>query len=436
MLQYVIALLGILAFGYFIFKKPKIETYVLFVAYGLCLIDAKILPMAYGLVRFFDVVSLIALFIFFKDFISFRIDGEGRIYLILVLLFWIFIILGKINSQFPTNNLQFTYQPFTIFIYCRFVLLYLEKGKVNFYRFVGAFQFSIIVMVLVVFIQVVVGTRFSYLTDLNPNVFNADTGLTRYPGLFNESQTCGQFLALGSFSLLIYKSNISNRKKQLHYLVFFLAIIAVLLAGSRSALGGLVLGGLVVLFFQNAKVKTMAVSVGLVGLISLMLISPKGGGIFSRADSISHDLMFRQSIWEETGGIIEQYPLLGIGLANFQKFIKTYHQDLFLQIEPGGDLIYFHQPENGYLKIIVEHGYIGFFLFLLLVVLPMLKSYVNNRNLLGRKDFIYPISAILAWLVAFNTVYSLIDYRMIIAVAICICLCINNSKKLEIYNKN
>lgn len=436
MLQYIIALIGILSFGYFVFKKPTIETYVLFVTYGLCLINTKILPLEYGLVRFFDVVSIVALLLFFKEFISFKTDGKGRIYLILVVLFWFFIILGKINSQFPFNNLQFTYQAFTIFIYTRFLLLYLAQKKDNLHKFITAFQFTISAMVLVVFIQVIVGLEFSYFSGVGSNIVDENTGTIRYPGLFSDSQTSGQFLALGSFSLLLFKPNITIHKKQLQYLTFIFAILAILLAGSRSALGGWLLGMVVVFFFQSTKVKTTIILVGIIAFTALLLISPKGGGIFSRTDSISNDLLFRQSIWEETGGIIEQYPMLGIGLANFQKYIKTYHQDLFLITESGGDLIYFHQPENGYLKILVEHGYIGFFIFISLIILPLFKCLKRIVNGTMAKEMIYPIAGIISWAVAFNTVYSLIDYRMLLAVAAYVCLCIQNSRNSNVYIGN
>ncbi|CAM4196904.1 O-antigen ligase family protein [Zobellia nedashkovskayae] len=436
MLQYIIAFIGIIIFGYFIVIKPTIETYVLFVAYGLCLIDTKILPMEYGLLRFFDVVSIVALILFFKEFINFTSNGKGRIYLILVILFWLFIILGKINSQFPLNNLQFTYQPFTIFIYARFVMLYLEKKKDNLYKFVQAFQLSIIAMVLVVFIQVVVGVQFSYMSGSSSNVFNESTGITRYPGLFLDSQTSGQFLALGSFSFLIFQPNSSTRKKQLYYIAFAFSVLAILLAGSRSALGGWLVGMVIVFFSMSARIKSTIILLAVMLFTTLTLLSPEGGGIFSRTDTISSDFLFRKSIWDETGDIIAQYPILGIGLANFQKYIKMYHQDLYLITEAGGDLYYLNQPENGYLKILVEHGYIGFFIFVILICLPLLSCFKKIYNGYQAKEMIYPVAAILSWGIAFNTVYSLIDYRMLLAVATYICLCIYSSKSTYVWTKN
>lgn len=423
MLQYILAFLSILTFGYFIFKKPTVETYVLFVAYCLPFIDTKILPLAYGFVKVFDVVTVISLILFFKDFISFKASQKGKIYLILVVLFWIFLLLSKMNSAHPFNNLHFIYQPFTILVFTRFLLIYLEQERVAFHKFISAFQLSVIILAGVVFIQLVLGPNFSYTTDINSNVVNADSGLIRYPGLFQDSQTCGQFLALGSFSLLYFKSDFKLKKKQLHFLFFILTTIAIFLAASRSALGGFGIGVMLLILFQNTRVRLIAASLGIGLLLLLFAIQPKEG-VFSRTESISEDFSFRQSIWKETGEIIDQYPLLGIGFGNFQKYITRHKQDLYLQTESGGDFYYFNQPENGYLKVLVEQGYLGFIIFIALILFPILNVILKAKSGKVEKQVIYSIAAILAWAVAFNTNYSLLDYRILLAVGSFVCLTI------------
>lgn len=420
MLQYILALISILTFGYFIFKKPTVETYVLFIAFALPFIDTKILPLAYGLVKVFDVVTLISLVLFFKDFISFKASQKGKIYLVLVVLFWVFLLLSKMNSAYPFNNFYLLYQPFTIFIFTRFLLIYLEQEPAAFYKFISAFQLSVIILAGVVFIQLVLGTGFSYSTDINSNIVNEDSGLIRYPGLFQDSQICGQFLAMGSFSLLYFKPHIKLKKKRLYLLFFALTTIAIFLASSRSALGGFGIGIILLLLFQNSRIKLIVSSLG-IGLALLVFIIQPKEGIFSRTDSISEDFAFRKSIWEETGDIIQQYPLLGIGFGNFQKYITRHKQDLYIEKKGGGDFYYFNQPENGYLKVLVEQGYLGFIIFVALLITPILNVIRNSKS---EKKVIYAIAAVLTWAIAFNTNYSLIDYRILLAVATFICLTI------------
>jgi len=423
MLQYILALFSILAFGYYVFKKPTVETYVLFVAYALPFIDTKILPLAYGFVKVFDVVSVISLLLFFKEFISFKSSKKGRTYLILVVLFWIFLLISKVNSSYPSNNLHLIYQPFTIFIFARFLLIYLEQDSRAFDKFIQAFQLSVIILAAVVFIQLVLGPNFSYATDINSNIVDQDSGLIRYPGLFQDSQVCGQFLALGSFSLLYFKASIELKKKKLYLLFFALTIVALFLAASRSAIGGFAVGATFLVLFMNNRIKLIAASLGIGLGIILFIIQPKEG-IFSRTDSISEDYSFRKSIWEETGDIIEQYPLLGIGFGNFQKYITKYNQDLYLETGPNGDFYYFNQPENGYLKVLVEHGYLGFLMFVALLLLPILNVFLKGKIVKGNKKVLYSIAAVLAWATAFNTNYSLLDYRILLAVATFVCLTI------------
>jgi len=423
MLQYIIALLSILTFGYFIFKKPTVETYVLFVAFALPFIDTKILPLAYGFVKVFDVVTVITLVLFFKDFISFKASQKGKIYVVLVVLFWVFLLLSKLNSAYPLNNLHFIYQPFTIFIFARFLLIYLEQEPKAFYKFIAAFQLSVIILAGVVFVQLFTGPGFSYLADFNSNVINQDSGLIRYPGLFQDSQACGQFLALGSFSLLYFKTDITPNKKRRYFLFFALIVIAIFLAASRSAIGGFAIGLFVLVLFQNVRVKLIVGSIGIVLGLLFFFLQPKEG-IFSRTESITEDYLFRKSIWEETADIIQQYPVLGIGFGNFQKYIKRHKQDLYLQTESGGELYYFNQPENGYLKVLVEQGYLGFFIFISLILIPIINGILKAKIGTVEKQIMYPIAAIVAWAVAFNTNYSLLDYRILLAVGTFVCLTI------------
>jgi len=392
MLQYIIALITILAFGYFIFKKPTVETYVLFVAFALPFIDTKILPLAYGLVKVFDVLTAVALVLFFKDFISFKASSKGKIYVVLVVLFWILLVLSKMNSAYPFNNLHFIYQPFTIFIFARFLIIYLEQKPIALNKFISAFQLSVIILAAVVFIQLVVGTSFTYSTDLSTNIVNADSGLVRYPGLFQDSQICGQFLAMGSFSFLYFKPNIELKKKKRNLLFF-----------------------------------------GLTFAMLVFIAQPKEG-VFSRTASISEDFLFRKSIWDETGDIIREYPLLGIGFANFQKYIIRYKQDLYLEKKGGGDFYYFNQPENGYLKVLVEQGYLGFFIFVALLLIPIINVILDARIIRADKRITYPIAAVLAWAVAFNSNYSLLDYRILLAVAIFVCLTIFSGENKHLFS--
>ena len=259
-------------------------------------------------------------------------------------------------------------------------------------------------------LQILFGHRFVLNADIGLNVFNEDTGIVRYQGIFGDSQFNGQFLALGSFAFLILKPKTSIKIRYLNYGFFSLGVLYILLAGSRSAMGGFIIGLLFLFIFSELRIKIYGIILGVFAILSLYLIAPNNG-IFSRADRMGNDLDFRQSIWQEAFEIIKEHPLFGIGLGNFQNYTLKYHQDLYLEISPG-ELLYFTQPENGYLTILVEQGGIVFAIFCLFFLTPIF-NFLNSvfRRSIDLKA-LYIVAALGSWLTAFNTVYSLSDYRI------------------------
>ena len=97
MLQYILALLTILAFVYFLFRNPVVDTYVVFVLIALPLINTKILPLAFGFFRTFDVITIIALIFLFKEFLMINGKIQFKCYIILALLFIGFTIISGFN---------------------------------------------------------------------------------------------------------------------------------------------------------------------------------------------------------------------------------------------------------------------------------------------------------------------------------------------------
>jgi len=434
MLQYVIALIAIIVFVFLIIRKPTIETYVLFVFYSLPFINTKILPLEYGFVKTFDVVTVIALLVFLKEFLSFNKKFNNWIYVILTLLFWAITLLSKINSEYPNTDIYLLYPVFTIFIFSRFMFLYIKGNNNLFFKVIPALKTSLIFILGFMTLQVIFGLSFTFYTALGQNTFNEATGLIRYPGMFSESQYNGQFLALSSFVFLIKDKLKNQRENHLTYFGFILFFTAIVLAGSRSALGGFVLGCVFLVLISSIRIKIFAVVSLLFGSLVFYLYKPDSG-IFGRAENMGDDLSFRQSIWTETAGIIKIHPFLGIGFGNFESYLMKYHQDLYLQIESGGELMYFTQPENGYLKILVEQGYVAFIIFILFLLIPILKNiYLALLNKLPKyKGFI--MASLISWVVAFNTVYSFLDYRLLLMVTIftiILIIPVNQSSKVAI----
>ncbi|WP_282117767.1 O-antigen ligase family protein [Maribacter aquivivus] len=411
MLQYVLALLTILFFMVLIFRKPTVKTYVLYILIVLPLIDSKILPLAYGFVRVFDVITLVALILFYKDIFTFNLSNNTRWgLLILTICFWTFTLLSNFYSEFGFGNYYLLYQLFSVFIYTRLIIVYCNQNWENRYKVVQAFKTGFTIALIFMALQIVFGLDVR-ITGLGPNVYSESTGLIRYPGVFGESQYNSQFLAMGSFIFLVLKPNISLNNKLLNYLGFITAVIFIFFAGGRSALGGFIVGLLILFFMLKPRFKVIGIFAGIIMITFYLMVSPKSG-VFSRADNLGDDLEFRQEIWSETYTIIKEHPILGIGFGNFKPYISKYHQELYLEITPG-EFTYFNQPENGYLKILVEQGIIAFSIFVWFIIIAISRViwYLIQKTI--EKNSIYFLSALTAWLVAFNTVYSLLDYRLL-----------------------
>lgn len=411
MLQYILALLTIIGFMVLIFRRPTVESYVLYILMLLPLIDSKILPLAYGFFKVFDVISLIAFILFYRDIFTFNISNNSRWgLLVLTVCFWIFTLLGNFYSEFGFKNYYLFYQLFSIFIFTRLVIVYCNQNWENRFKLIKAFKIGFTIALVFMALQIIIGLEIR-IAGLGPNVYNESTGLIRYPGIFGESQYNSQFLAMGSFIFLVLKAKISTKDKLLNYLGFTTAVIFIFFAGGRSALGGFIVGLFFVFITLKPHYKVTSVLIGIVMITAYLLVSPKIG-VFSRADNLGDDLEFRQEIWSETYTIIKERPLLGVGFGNFKPYISKYHQELYLEITPG-EFTYFNQPENGYLKILVEQGVLAFSIFVLFILIAIIRViwYLIQNSI--EKNSIYFLSALTAWLVAFNTVYSLLDYRLL-----------------------
>jgi hypothetical protein len=265
--------------------------------------------------------------------------------------------------------------------------------------------------IIFIFIQYIVGLDFTFYTKLNPNTSGPDG--FRYPSFFHDPQKYGQFIMILSF--LYLPSNPKDISIK-HVVPFLISICAMLLTGSRSALLGFG-GGLVVLFiFLNTKIKILVGSLALIGSILFFFYSDLSVTL-DRVSDFEHDYEFRSSVWKEAFEIFKKHPFLGIGSGNYQRFMEHYSTSQFFIYD--NEIEFFDQPENGYLKILVEFGLFGFIIFLLFFLLPIIRSIPLSSNDTGGVTNYYFIAAIASWLIAFNSVYSIGDKRILL-VLVCL----------------
>lgn len=374
--------------------------------------DQKIAPEAYGGFKVFDVISFYALIFLVKAFVTISLKSRNNYYFLLFVAFIIIYLIGGLASAYPDKTYLNTIKILPIFIFARFFLIECYKDFSFHVKAIRAIKISYLLAVGFLIIQVIVGLKFTFYPSLHPNTIDPIFKIVRYPGVFYDSQAHGQFLAMGSFLFLYTKDAIFIKRPYINYIVFIIIVTGITIAGSRAAFGGFAVGLVVVFFLAAQKYRIYGIVLGVVIAGIFMVVSPKSG-VFDRAKNLSEDYLFRQRIWKEAFEISKDHPYLGIGYGNYQSYIKKYAQNQYIEIEDG-EMIYFDQPENGYLKIMVELGFIGFAIFMLFLLTPLINGFVYYLKNIFDSKVAYLMASLISFMVAFNTVYSIYDYRLLL----------------------
>ncbi len=412
-LIYILPGVALLLFAFYIyFKGNSVSSFVLFVLFFLPFMDLKVTNEAWGGIKVFDVVSVYALIFLLKEFTVINHDNPNGFYFFLFVCFASIVLLGGLASDFPSRAYLNFFKVLPIFIFARFYLTECYKDPTFFGRSIKALKVAYLFSLSFVLIQAIVGLKFTWYPQLSPNTVDPIFKINRYPGVFYDSQASGQYLALGSFLFLYVESNASRREYLLSYLVYVLAIVGISLAGSRAAFGGFALGVVIVFFMAAKRYRVHGVVAAIAGYLIFTFISVQTG-VFDRTKNISEDLIFRQSIWKEAFEISKKHPWLGIGSGNYQNYVIRHAQGQYLEVADG-QLVYFDQPENGYLKIMSETGFIGFGIFVLFLLIPLFKGLIYYFKGIYDRKVAFFIASLISWAVAFNTVYSIYDYRILI----------------------
>ncbi|WP_316790915.1 O-antigen ligase family protein [Pedobacter frigoris] len=427
-LIFILAALTLLMFVLNVFYNGNtVESCLIFILTCLPLMNLKITPEAMGGFKTFDFICFYGLIFLLKDFTTIQLKTRQNFYFVFFVILSIILVIGGLASEFP-NRTFFSFIKFlSIFIFGRFLLISCYKDPSFHQRVIAALKASYLMALVFLGLQFIFGLGFTFYPKLGPNTIDPIFHMVRFPGIFYDSQAHGQYLAMGSFLFLYVEEGTKRNVRLLNYLVFILAVIGLNLAGSRAPIGGFVIGLFAILFILSGKYRLYGGIVIVLAITFYMVIAPTTG-VFQRAENLSEDYLFRKNLWEEALVISQENSLLGIGSGNYQDHITRHNQDQYLEIEDGL-FLYFDQPENGYLKILVEFGYIGFGVFALMLIIPLLKAIIGYfRNTFDRK-VIFLMASLLSWAVAFSTVYSISDYRIMIVMAVMIILIISYPEK-------
>lgn len=406
-------ILTLLLFSFYIYYKGNtVQTSLLFILSVLPLMDQKITSEAYGGFKVFDAIIFYSLIFLVKAFFTISLKSRNNYYFVLFVAFLIIFLFSGLASAYPDKTYLNIIKILPIFIFARFFLTECYKDHSFHVKAIRAIKISYLLAIVFLLIQVVVGLKFTFYPSLHPNTIDPVFKIIRYPGVFYDSQAHGQFLAMGSFMFLYTKDEIFRKRPYFNYFVFIIIVVGITMAGSRAAFGGFAVGLIIVFFLAAKKYRIYGIVFGLMAAGIFMVVAPKSG-VFDRAENLSSDYLFRQSIWEEAYGISKSHPYLGIGYGNYQSYIKKYAQNQYIEFQDG-ELVYFDQPENGYLKIMVELGFIGFGIFMLFLITPIIKGFTYYFQNIYDSKIAYIIASLISFMIAFNTVYSIYDNRLLL----------------------
>ncbi len=425
-----IALAGTALFLFFLFffrSKCTRVAYLLFVVYFCPVMSLGVLPDALGGLTVFDALSYFSFIFFFKDFVF--ISQKNRVYFSLFCLLMVILFLGSLHSKFVQHSLLSIMSVLPIFIYSKLLTKELTINPDLKTKLIRGFQLSFFMAVIFIAMQILVGLKFTFYKDLNPNISNS--GGIRYPGFFGDAQVNAQFLGMLSFLFLV---NFKNIKKPtfLNFLLFTIVVITLFYSGGRSAFFGVCVSLVFLLFLFAWRLKFF-IALSFIIAVTIIPFLKDSFILFQRLDTFDDSYQFRHYIWNEAYEIYKNNAFLGIGIGNYKDYVERYSLDQYYVLEDNGILI-MDQPENGYLKILTETGLLGFIIAFLFIIIPMAKAIYSHFTVKKNYLTLLFIASIICWFVSFNSLYTLSDRRIIILLVSLICFVIKSGNTVTIKN--
>jgi hypothetical protein len=395
--------------------RNKRRAYLLAVFLCFPLIDLRVTPVQFGGFTVFDAMTYCSLPVLLVNFKYFR--TVNLYYLLLSLALLVVLGVGAVASEFTLNSLLSLVSFASIFICSNLLLQELYQGPDALSRLITGLNAVALLSLVWLGIQVALGQNVTFYPELNHNV--EDPSGIRYASFFHDPQKYAQFLSMSSFLFLIQSNQDDQPRKLSQYVLFGLCVLALLLTGARSALFGLGVGFILLLSIQSTATKLGLAAGG--ALAGLLLYQHADSFIaLERLRDIDESYDWRAEIWQGAVAIWKSHPFLGIGVGNYQQYAMAHapYQSILLD---NDEVMYLDQPENGYLKVLTEFGLPGFLLFIAIFSVPLAKAFTRFRQADACRILFVLCASLVSWVIAFNSLYSIVDKRVLLVVAAIIC---------------
>jgi O-antigen ligase len=255
-----------------------------------------------------------------------------------------------------------------------------------FWEYKGYFLYPLLVYVMVAWIRDdrrwyavaaigligAIGVALTGLASFRPENIQAAAGSiqaaseARTGGIFGVINQYGYYLASMTFIGLGVISAMRHRLGSgLSFLVVCLLVIAMALAGSRSAWLGLAAGGIVFMILGRPGWKASVFFLVLVGAIFLWQFQFYGGRLLTLEDSSAE----ARAAFADVGWLMfQRFPIFGAGWGS------SFVLDPANNLVPSGGIPWLH---NDYLNLLTQTGVVGLAPFLLLWVVLIWRTLVS-----------------------------------------------------------
>ncbi|MDO5713763.1 MAG: O-antigen ligase family protein [Tissierellia bacterium] len=365
------------------FVKSK---YILTLFIGLCFMAFTyfhpmigLLSTLFGYIFLPDILSLafvlgITFMYLFRSFMTgdtiVKPERQERVFFV----FFIYLILSTIFSTYVKGSIR----DLGIHLggFCLFIILLTElKNKERIYSALTILSLATTLIALYGISQYFTGVE---IKKEWVDVANNPDLKVRIFSVFGNPNIFAEYLVLFlPISVGLFWSAKKDSQKIFYLGQFLIGVIALGLTMSRGGWLGLMVAAAFFLFFVEKRFFLLAVPIGAFIFYKL----PEGilrriTSIFNFADSST---AYRFKMWEITGDIIRDYPIIGVGLGHlpFKRMFETYIRTMPI-----------YHAHNTFLEVLAEMGVLGLLLFLILIGNVY---YFGTKTLLRNKDPFYQV---------------------------------------------
>ena len=183
--------------------------------------------------------------------------------------------------------------------------------------------------------------------------------IVRPPGTLGHADYFAAWLLVTVFfSLALERLEESKWKKVTALIAATLMVFAIVLSGTRSALLGLFLGGIVFLIAGRPRTRAIVASLAFVAALALFFFSPPGAKLRARLHWSLEDIRggARLLLWRDSLRMAADRPIQGFGPESFITEFPRYESVELSRAYPD---FYHESPHNMFLDALTSRGLLG-----------------------------------------------------------------------------